>query len=179
MALSISVYIATSLDGFIARLDGSLDWLPGADGTSAETTEDYGYQAFMDSVDALAMGRKTFDMVQSFGQWPYGDKPVFVLTNHPLTGKIPPKVETLAGEPAALVKIWEARGLAHLYLDGGLSIQSFLRAHLVDQLILTCIPILIGQGRPLFGPLEKDLPLKHLSTQSFPSGFVQSHYRRQ
>ncbi len=173
--MKVSVYIATSVDGFIARPDGSLDWLPGMGGPGGE---DYGYGAFFTSVDALAMGRETFEKVLSFDPWPYGDKRVVVLTHRPLEvpARLSATVEAMAGTPREVVERLAARGLRHLYLDGGKTIQGFLAAGLVQQLILTRVPVLIGEGRPLFGPLPHDLPLRHLETRAYPNGLVQSRY---
>jgi dihydrofolate reductase len=175
--MKISVYIATSLDGFIARSDGSLDWLPGADGEQ-QGAEDYGFYAFFNSVDTLVMGRNTYEMVLSFGEWPYADKRVIVLSST-LQGKsaTTPDTQIRSCTPTELAKELISIGADHVYIDGGKTIQGFLRAGLVDEMILTRVPILLGSGLPLFGPLEKDIPLTHLATQSYASGFVQSHYR--
>ncbi len=178
--MKASVYIATSLDGFIAREDGGLDWLPGSDGEeSDQNNEDYGYQAFMDSVDTLVMGRNTYGLVVSFGQWPYGEKRVVVLsqTLTELADGLPDTVEISTQAPVELVKRLEAEEMKHLYIDGGKTIQSFLRAGLIQELIITRVPILIGQGIPLFGPLANDVKLTHLKTQTFENGFVQSKYQ--
>lgn len=174
--MKASVYIATSLDGYIARGNGDIDWLPGSDGQGGD--EDYGYHEFMDSVDFLVMGRNTYEMVLSFGQWPYGDKPVVVLSSKPL--KIPhhlaETVESKSCSPIELVKQLSERGAQHLYIDGGKTIQGFLNAGLIQQLIITRVPVLIGSGIPLFGPLNKDVKLQHIETRSFAQGLVQSKY---
>ncbi|WP_018127147.1 dihydrofolate reductase family protein [Balneola vulgaris] len=180
--MKCSVYIAVSVDGYIARKDGSLDWLPGADPNEQSNTpaEDYGYHAFIQSVDALVMGRNTFEMIQSFGSWPY-PMDVFVLTNRPLD-KLPDGVTNIyavQGSPSDVVEQIQQKGHQHLYIDGGDTIQQFLKANLISELILTKVPVLIGQGISLFGDsdLGKDIPLKHLSSQSYENGFVQSHYQ--
>ncbi|WP_439887247.1 dihydrofolate reductase family protein [Pseudomonas sp. MBLB4123] len=176
--MKTSVYIATSLDGYIARSDGELDWLP-ANG-SAEDGEDYGYQAFMDTVDILVMGRCTYEQVLTFDDWPYGETPVVVLSRQAL--QIPEhltgRVEVMACPPAELVERLAERGAKHLYIDGGQTIQGFLRAGLIQQLIITRVPILIGAGVALFGPLEQDIRWRHLGTRTFANGLVQSRYRR-
>lgn len=173
--MKTSVYIATSLDGFIARPNGDMDWLPGADGSG--DGEDYGYRAFIESVDALVMGRRTFEKVLTFGDWPY-QVPVIVLSSRPL--EIPDSnresVESMSGSPSDLVERLAGRGFRHLYVDGGETIQRFLRAGLVRQLIVTRVPVLIGDGIALFGSLQEDIALRHLETRSFPTGFVQSVY---
>ena len=171
-----SVYIATSLDGYIARENGDLDWLP--QGESAGSDGDYGYHDFMESVDVLVMGRHTYEQVRSFGQWPYGDKRVVVLSSQAIDipRDIAKTVEVKSGTPLEVVNYLAEQGATHLYIDGGQTIQGFLKAGLIQQIIITTIPILIGGGIPLFGPLLKDIKLKHIETRSYESGFVQSKY---
>jgi len=176
--MEISVYIATSLDGFIARENGALDWLPGSDGAGNDP-EDYGYRTFMDSVDALVMGRRTYEIVRGLGEWPYGEKPVIVLSStlaH-LDPAIPATVSLRNTSPEQLCEELESAGVGHLYIDGGVTVQRFLDAGLVTRMIITRIPVLLGQGIPLFGPLKKDIPLEHVKTLAFHNGLVQSHYR--
>lgn len=173
MSIKVSVYIATSLDGFIARKNGEIDWL-----TGGESGQDYGYAEFMSSIDHIVMGRNTYEKVLSFGGWPY-EKKVIVLTSRDLS--IPPdltdRVEALSLAPPDLTAELERRGAAHVYLDGGQTIQRFLRAHLVDEMTITTIPILIGEGLPLFGSLEHDIKLELLKSSSFENGFVQNKYK--
>jgi dihydrofolate reductase len=165
------VFIGTSLDGFIARANGDFDFLPPGGG------EPHGYHEFMATVDALVIGRKTFETVLAFDAWPYGDKPVFVLSTRPLApapaGAV---VEHLSGEPADIASQLDARGIAHVYVDGGVTIQRFLRAGLIQRLIITRVPVLIGDGIPLFGPTSRDIPLTHVATRHYASGLVQSEY---
>jgi dihydrofolate reductase len=174
MTVKVSVYIATSLDGFIARKNGDLDWLP----AGQEGSEDFGYSEFMSAVDYIVMGRNTFEKVLTFGAWHY-DKNVIVLTSRDLT--IPPelvnKVEALRLSPRELVYKMERRGANHIYLDGGVTIQRFLRESLVDEMIITTIPILLGEGLPLFDKLEKDVKLELVKSESFKNGFVQNKYK--
>ena len=169
----ITVFVGASVDGFIARRDGAIDWLP------AEP-EEHGYTALMASTDALVLGRKTYETVLGFGGWAYGQKPVVVLSSGPIdlgpAKAAGGNVEQDAGEPAEIVARLAARGLARLYVDGGLTIQRFLRAGLVDRLVVTRVPVLIGEGIPLFGPLPRDQRLRHVATRTFPSGLVQSEY---
>ncbi len=171
--IQFSVFIATSLDGFIARPNGGLDWLPvpGSD-------EDYGYHAFMESVDCLVMGRKSFETVLAFEPWPYGEKRVIVLseTLDAIPTPIGGQVELFKGSQEALVEKLSAEGVRRVYLDGGKTIQGFLRAGLVSDILITTIPVLIGQGIPLFEPLDGDIALTHLRTVAYPNGFVQSVY---
>lgn len=173
--MKTSVYIATSLDGFIARQDGSIDWLPSGEDAG---NEDYGYLEFMSAVDALVMGRHTYETVLSFGAWPYGDKPVFVLSHQQL--RIPDSlantVFAMSAPPGEVIQRLSERGYNHLYIDGGQTIQGFLREGLVDQLIITKVPILIGAGIPLFGALPRDVRLHHIETVQFDNGLVQSKY---
>ena len=169
--MKASVFIGTSLDGFIARANGELDFLPPGGG------EPHGYDEFMATVDALVIGRKTFDTVLTFEAWPYGDKPVFVLSTRPLTTPPPgADVERMSGAPADILSQLAARGIRHVYVDGGITIQRFLQAGLIERLIITRVPVLIGDGIPLFGPLQRDIPLTHVATRQYASGLVQSEY---
>ena len=167
------VFIATSLDGFIAREDGTIDWLPGF-----EPGEDYGYRAFFDAVDAMVMGRHTFELALTFGAWPYGTKPVVVLTSRPLgiPDTLAGTVSTMSGAPAEIAARLAERGLRELYVDGGKTVQGFLAAGLVHRLIVTRVPVLIGRGLPLFGALPNDVRLRHVRTRDWPNGLVQSEY---
>lgn len=169
--MKASVFVGTSLDGFIARTNGELDFLPPGGG------ESHGYDEFMATVDALVIGRNTFDTVLAFDSWPYGNKPVFVLSTRTLP-PVPPGavVEHLSGAPTEIVSLLAIRGIQHIYVDGGITIQRFLRAGLIQRLIVTRVPVLIGTGIPLFGPLQADITLKHVRTQQYPSGLVQSEY---
>lgn len=178
MSASISghVFIATSLDGFIARTDGGLDWLPGLD---AYPGEDYGYDAFMASVDGLVMGRNTFEIVLAFGEWPY-PKPVIVLSRtldaSSLRADLKDKVEFSSLAPRELMRDLALRGWSRVYVDGGRVIQSFLREGLIADMAITRVPVLLGQGLPLFGSLEGDIKLRHEETRGYPSGLVSSRY---
>jgi dihydrofolate reductase len=169
--MRVSVFVGTSLDGFIARADGALDWLP-------EEPEPHGYDEFFASVDTIVIGRKTFETVLGFGVWPYTDKRVVVLSSKPLELPVVASgtVQQMSGSPAEIVKKLTDQGAQHLYLDGGITIQRFLRAGLVDRLVITRVPVLIGSGIPLFGSLEGDVRLRHVATRHYPSGLVQSEY---
>lgn len=167
-----TVFVGTSLDGFIARPNGEYDFLPAGGG------EDHGYNEFFAGVDALVIGRGTFETVLGFPSWPYGEKPVVILSSRPLDlsqvrGGV---VEQMAGDPAEIVDRLAARGIGHIYVDGGITIQRFLRAGLITRLVITRVPVLIGSGIPLFGPLDADVRLRHVGTRTFPSGLVQSEY---
>jgi dihydrofolate reductase len=172
-----SVFIATSIDGYIARPDGALDWLPqAADGPA----EDYGYAAFMAGIDAIVMGRATFEKVLSFDAWPYAGTPVFVATGRPLS--LPPRfdgeaIERVSGEPPAIAATLADRGFRHLYIDGGKTIRAFLNAGLVGRMVITRIPVLLGNGLPLFEATGSETRLNLLRTRSWASGLEQSEYR--
>jgi len=167
-----SVFIATSLDGFIAREDGGLDWLPTDGG------EPHGYDEFMATVDAIVIGRKTFETVLGFDAWPYGRKQVIVLSASMSELKAPEAAvcELMAGPPEEIVARLTQRGIKHLYIDGGVTIHRFLRAGLIQRLVITRIPVLLGSGIPLFGSLSQDIRFEHVGTRWYPSGIVQSEY---
>jgi dihydrofolate reductase len=170
--MTVSVFIGASVDGFIARPNGDLDWLP------ADGGEPHGYHEFIASVDAIVIGRKTFEKVLTFEAWPYGDKRVVVLSRRPVdvsaaSGGV---VERMAGPPAEIVSQLATSGAHHLYVDGGITIQEFLRAGLIQRLIITRVPVLIGDGVPLFGSLQHDIRLRHVATRHYPSGLVQTEY---
>jgi dihydrofolate reductase len=171
--MTASVFVGASVDGFIARVDGGLDWLPAGGG------EPHGYEEFIASVDAIVIGRNTFEIVLGFDPWPYGDKRVVVLSSRPLDLSVVRggKVEQRAGDPATIIADLAADGAPNLYIDGGITIQRFLRAGVIERLIVTRVPVLIGEGIPLFGSLDRDIRLSHVATRSYPSGLVQSEYR--
>jgi dihydrofolate reductase len=173
--LSGHVFIATSLDGYIARSNGSLDWLS----THAASADDHGYRNFIRGIDGIVMGRGTFETVLSFDAWPY-EKPVVVmsrsLTHADVRADVIDKVTVTDLVPTAVMEMLSAKGWRRAYVDGGQVIQSFLRAGLIDDMVVTRIPVLLGSGLPLFGPLDRDLRLKHLGTTAFRSGLVQSKY---
>jgi dihydrofolate reductase len=166
------VFIATSLDGFIARPDGGLDWLA----TVAAPGEDYGYEAFLASVDALVMGRGTYDAVLAFDDWPYAGKRCVVLTH-----RAPPSrhgEEFYAGRPDELAARLAAGGVTRVCVDGGVVIQQFLAAELVDDLTVSILPVLLGDGVRLFAPGAPEQRLVLDECRSWPTGLVQLRYRR-
>lgn len=169
--MKTSVFVGTSLDGFIARPNGSFDFLFPAG------AEPHGYDEFMATVDALVIGRNTFEAVLNLPSWPYGERPVFVLSSRALT---PPPldavVERISGTPSEIVSQLAARGIGHIYVDGGITIQHFLRAGLVQRLTITRVPVLIGNGIPLFGFTQRDILLRHVATRHYATGLVQSEY---
>ena len=160
-----------SVDGFLARPDHALDFL------DAGGQEPHGFEEFYASVDVVVIGRKTFEVVLTFGQWFYGEKPVVVLSSRPLDfSSIKGVVEQMSGEPAEIVKQLESRGFKHSYVDGGLTTQRFLAAGCINRMVITRVPVLIGSGIPLFGPVPRDIPLRHVATRSYTGGLVQSEY---
>ena len=169
--MKASVFIATSLDGYIAREDGAIDWLP-------PNPEPHGYDEFIASIDAIVIGRKTFETVLGFGGWAYGKTPVVVLSSNASELKAPEgaNCDFMSGDPRDVVAALEQRGIKHIYVDGGITIQRFLEAGLIQRLIITRIPVLLGSGIPLFGPLSHDVQLTHVATKSFGGGLVQSEY---
>lgn len=174
--MKCNVYIATSLDGFIATKEGGLDWLMEIDNP---TGDDFGFGEFIESIDALVMGRNTFEMVVSFGQWPY-TKPVYVLSST-LTS-IPQYLQDKAflvnGEIEEVLKNLELKGLKNLYIDGGKVIQSFLEKDLINEMIITRIPIVLGEGIALFSSMNKSIKFSHVKTEVLLGEMVKSHYRK-
>lgn len=171
---SAHVFIATSLDGFIARLDGGLDWLEKANTAG----EDHGYQDFMHGIDGIVMGRATFDIALGFERWPY-DKPLLVLSSKLNPEDVPSYLSdriTIVRSVSDALAEGQCRGWDRVYVDGGATIRAFLDAGTISDMVITRIPVLLGTGLPLFGPLSEDLPLRHIETRSFPSGLVQSRY---
>jgi len=169
----VSVFVGTSVDGFIARPSGEFDFLPEGGG------EPHGYNEFIATVDTIVLGRKTFETVLTLGVWPYEDKRVVVLSSRPLElpavhGRV---VEQMTGPPAEIVSTLASRGSRHAYVDGGVTIQRFLRAGLVQSLTITRVPVLIGEGIPLFSTLPRDIRRRHVSTQSYRSGLVKTEYQ--
>jgi dihydrofolate reductase len=170
--MQLSVFCGVSVDGFLARTNHALDFL------DAGGAEPHGYEEFFASVDVLVIGRKTFEVVLGFAKWPYGKKAVVVLSSRPLDfssikGGV---VEQMAGVPAEIVTQLKARDFKHAYIDGGITIQRFLSAGLIDRLVVTRVPVLIGEGIPLFGLVPRDITLKHVATRTYRGGLVQSEY---
>jgi dihydrofolate reductase len=170
--MKASVFIGMSVDGFIARKNGALDFLEEGGG------EPHGYQEFFASVDALVIGRGTFETVLTFPEWPYEQKRVVVLSSRTLdlSGVKGGVVEQMSGDPAEIVRKLEASGAKHAYVDGGVTVQRFLRAGLIQRLTITRVPVLIGEGIPLFGSLPHDVKLRPIGTKQHASGLVQTEY---
>jgi len=166
----LAVLVGVSLDGYIARADGGLDWLEPFQG------EEHGYAEFLTAVDALVIGRGTYDTVLGFPEWPYLRKRVIVCTSRPAN---PAHGEELwPGPPRVLAERLDREGVRSVYLDGGALVSNFLREGLVDELTINVVPLVLGGGRPLFASGLPELPLRLLEAKSFPSGLVQLRYAR-
>lgn len=170
------VYIAASMDGYIADPEGKLDWLMNIPNPEKS---DYGFADFMDSMDGIIMGRKTFEVVLSFGDWPYNKK-VFVLskTLQSIPKNLEGKVEILNGEIESLITDLNNRGFENLYIDGGKTIQSFLALDLIDEMIITRASVILGGGIPLFGRLTQAMNFEVLSSEKLNDRLVKTHYKR-
>ena len=176
--MSGHVFIATSLDGYIARPDGDIGWLLARD----DPNEDHGYDAFIADKDAIVMGRGSYEKVATFDLWPY-DRPVLVLSRRlagtPVPDRLRGKVRFADLAPPEAMRVLAQEGARRVYVDGGQVVQAFLCAGLVEDMVITTVPVLIGSGRPLFGALPADRDLALVASRSFPSGLVQSTYRVQ
>ncbi|HQS00460.1 MULTISPECIES: dihydrofolate reductase family protein [unclassified Polaromonas] len=174
--ITAHVFIAISLDGFIARQDGDIDWLLQRD----DPAEDHGYAAFIADKDLIVMGRGSYEKVLTLDTWPY-DRPVLVLskqlTDAPVPEALKGKVRFSSLTPKDAMEKLAEQNVRRVYVDGGQLVQSFLRDGLVADMVITTVPVLLGSGRPLFGALPQDIDLKLVSSRSFPSGLVQSSYR--
>lgn len=166
----ISIYIASSIDGYIARKDGNLDWLHyGHTGD-----EDYGFKKFTSSIDAVVMGRNTYEVVAGFDEWAYKDKRVIVLSNT-LT-KVRTEAELFSGQLPDLLTKLHTENIKHIWVDGGITVSRFLEAGLVDDITISVIAMVLGSGIPLFSTMNREHKCRLISTQSYPSGLVQLKY---
>jgi dihydrofolate reductase len=172
--MSNKAYMGVSLDGYIATASNGLDWL---NEVPNPEKSDFGYAEFMDSVDAIVMGRNTYETVLSFGQWPY-EKPVFVLsrTLEQVTPELEKQIEILEGHPKDIVRVLNEHGYQNLYIDGGSVVQDFLSEGMLDEITTTHVPILLGGGISLFGALSEPIRLAHEGTTVYKNGLVKSKY---
>ncbi len=168
----LSVFCGVSVDGFLARPNHALDFLD----TGGQ--EPHGFDEFYAGVDVVVIGRKTFEVVLTFAEWPYGTKPVVILSSSPIDLRSVKggAVEQMSGEPSQIVSQLKSRAYKHAYIDGGITIQRFVAAGLIDRLVITRVPVLIGAGIPLFGPVPRDISLRHVATRCYNGGLVQSEY---
>ncbi|EPQ1331019.1 dihydrofolate reductase [Serratia ureilytica] len=172
--MKCSVYIATSVDGFIAGPDGDIDWLLRPE-YAVSLLNGLSFEAFIADIDALVMGRHTYEKVRAFPEWPYGELPVVVLSTQPAPHGAEP-VRWMSGEPASVVARLAEAGCRHLYIDGGQTVQRFLQAGLIDELTITRVPLLLGGGIPLFGVDAPEQRLRLLAVTQSDNGFVQERY---
>lgn len=171
--MKLSVFCGVSVDGFLARADDGLDFL------RAGEEEPHGFAEFLAGVDVVVMGRRTFEVVMGLGHLElYGNKPTVVLSSRTLDLSSPKAaaIERMSGEPAEIIKQLQSRGFKHAYVDGEITIQRFLAAGCIDRMTITRVPVLIGKGIPLFGPVPGDIKLLHIATRSLSGGLVQSDY---
>lgn len=177
--MHVILFCALSLDGFLARTDGSLDWLP----QEADASDDMGFSALLASVDGLLMGRCTFETVVGFGAWPYGALPCVVVSStlrrEDLPEWIPATVEICPGRPRDVLEDLRSRGWTRVYADGGRLVRDLLEVDRIDEMVLTRVPVLLGAGRGPFAALPADLRFVHVETRVGPQGMVQSRYTRQ
>ncbi len=185
--MKCSVFIATSVDGYIATENGGVDWLHTAGNQEADMgaspDPDMGFSRYINSVDCMIMGRKCMDMISSMNltpeQWPYGDTRIFALSN---TVKEAPEnlqgtVEMYSGEISALVSRLEKEGFNHAYIDGGTTITSFINLKLINEMTITLAPVLLGAGKPLFGELDQHIKLEDAQVIAYPNGFITVKYK--
>jgi dihydrofolate reductase len=170
----VILYIAASLDGYIARKGGRIDWL-----SMVETSDtDYGYADFYQSVDALVVGRRTYEQALGFGDWPYPGKPSYVFTTRNLTSERNDVIFTSA-KPGTVIREMETQGFKRIWLVGGAELTAaFLKLRLIDEYIISVVPIILGEGIPLFLPPGPEETLKLVELQQYPTGLVQLRYRR-
>ena len=183
--MKCSVYIATSVDGFIAKKDGNVDWLHTAGNAKADMGEhaDMGFSAYMHSIDCMIMGRKCMEMISNMNltpeQWPYGKLRIIVLSNSlkEAPDNIKAYVEMYSGDLSLLVSALEVKGHKHAYIDGATTIQAFLNLQLINEMIITRAPVILGEGIPLFGKTHKDIKLEQAKSIAFANDFIQVQYR--
>jgi dihydrofolate reductase len=178
-AFTGSVFLGMSVDGFIARLDGDLSFLTGGGDAGGAPDDgeggDFGFAEFVSGIDAIVMGRSTYEFIKPFEDWPYRGKPVHVLSTT-LAADADPRI-TVHRSLEDAVAAFGSAGYRRVYVDGGRTVHDFLAAGLIGDLTLSRVPVLIGTGHTPFGELPADVLLEHVRTQTFPGGMVQSTYR--
>ena len=182
--MKCSVFIATSVDGFIARPDGSVDWLHSAGNQNVEMGDqiDMGFNDFISSVDCMVMGRKCMEVISNMNltseQWPYGNIRIIVLSNtlKEVPSNMANNVELYSGDLQVLMTQLESEGFKHSYIDGGTTIQGFLRLKLINEITITRAPLILGDGISLFGKTNKDIALSEAKATAYANGFVQVQY---
>lgn len=173
--MKTSIYIGTSIDGYIAREDGSIDWLENYNNNEIFKN----YSEFIKKIDAVIIGKGTFEKVLTFPSWPY-DKMVFVLSSSikKLSNNIKGKAEVISMKPKEVLNILNSRNFTTVNIDGGKVIQSFLRDDCIDEMIISKVPVLLGKGIPLFSQLDSELLFNHIGTNVYSNGLVMSRYER-
>lgn len=166
----VSIYIASSIDGYIAREDGNLDWLQ----YGHKGDEDYGFKEFISSIDVVVMGRNTYEAVDGFDEWAYKDKRVIVLSNSLNT--VRKEAELFSGELTELLSQLDTENIKHIWVDGGITVSRFLEAGLVDEITISIVAMVLGSGIPLFSTMSREHKCRPISTQTYPSGLVQIKY---
>lgn len=183
--MKCSVFIATSVDGFIAKLDGSVDWLHSVGNLEVDmgNQADMGFNDFLTSIDCLIMGRKCMDAISNMNltaeQWPYGNTRIIVLSNtlKEAPDNLKGKVEIYSGDLNALLSRLKDDGYKHAYIDGGKTIQEFIKLKLINAITITTAPIILGEGIPLFGKTNQEIKLEQADSITFPNDFVQISYK--
>jgi dihydrofolate reductase len=171
----ISVFIATSIDGYIAKKDGDIEWLTKFSlPTNENEDKDCGFSKFFSDIDVLVMGRNTYEIVSNFDTWPYEGKRVVVLSSTLIS--VVEKAELFKGDIAHLIDKLHADGFKHIYVDGGATISQFLNMRLIDQMIISIIPVVLGSGIPLFSMINGDKWCRLVSSQPYSNGLVQLRY---
>lgn len=182
--MKCSVFIASSVDGFIAKEDGSVDWLHTAGNSDVDLGDraDMGMNEFMTTIDCMIMGRKCMDTISNMNlsadQWPYGDIKIIVLSNtvKEAPGNMKDKVEMYSGKLETLINKLENKGFKHAYIDGGTTIQQFINLKMINEITLTLAPVLLGEGKALFGKTFKDIKLHKAQATAYPNDFIQVKY---
>ncbi|WGV99231.1 dihydrofolate reductase family protein [Vibrio sp. YMD68] len=182
--MKCSVFIAASTDGYIAEENGGLDWLHTSGNPDADMSEnfDMGFADYINSVDCMVIGRKSMETLSSFNltpeQWPYGDIKIYVLSSTLTQApeNVSDKVEVFSGDISSLARQLEKEGYKHAYIDGGLTITSFLNERLINEITITRVPVILGRGIPLFGKVQKAVQLREATAIVFPNDYIQTKY---